>query len=108
MDCGVDDLPEDDAAVVAGVAIVAAPGEALIIEREVLGDREDGVGQPLDQRRAVVLAHVSGLDPVEAFVEVDVEGAVMMWDDPHGDVGVVQPYGHAQGGVDLLAGEGAV
>lgn len=100
--------PEEDAAVVAGTPVVTAPSEALVVHGEVLSNGEDRVGQPLHQRLTVPLPHVGGLDPGEAFVEVDVEAAIVLRDDLHGDVGVIEADGDAQVGIDFMGGKGAV
>lgn len=49
-----------------------APREALLAQAEVLGDRQDRVGEAALQRAFVRVAHVVRLVPVEALVEVNV------------------------------------
>ena len=101
--------PEEDGGVVAGLAVGAAPAEALGVDGQVLGHRQDGVGQALDEGGEVLLLQLGGAVPGEALVEVDVHGGVVV--DGHGlegDVGVRQADVDAHLAHDLLVGEGAV
>ncbi len=70
-------LPEHDVSVVAGLAIHASPAETLGVQREVLGHREDRIGQALLQSSVVLPLHLLRVRPVEAFVEVDLPAPVV-------------------------------
>ena len=98
--------PEEDGSVVAGLAVRPAPTESLRIDGHVLDDGEDGEGQALDQRLAVLLLQLHGPLPGEALVEVDVHRVVVV--DGHGvesDVGMAQADVDAHAAHDLLGGE---
>lgn len=101
-------LPQEYAAIVAGGAVVTAPSEAFVVYGEVFCHRQDGVGEALDQRLTVPVAHVGWLHPGESLIEVDVEASVVLGDNTHGDIGVVKANGYPQSGIDFMRREGSV
>jgi hypothetical protein len=102
-------LPEEDAAVVTGLTVVATPAEAFGVDRHVLGDGEDGEGQAFLQSSLESVLEVGGAAKVQPLVEVDVDGVVVKVG--HGGqrhVDVIQPDVDADDGINLLVGEGLV
>lgn len=103
---GEGSLPEPDARVVAGSAVLAAPGEAFLAEAEVLGNGEDRIGKASLECVLVGVAHVVGLVPVEALVEVDVRcRGVAVGQTGERDVYVHEADVHANASRQLLPRE---
>jgi len=70
--------PEKDGAVVPCRSVLAAPGKTFLPQAEILGHRKDGEGQSSNQCLPVALSHLSGAQPREPLIEIDVIRPVLM------------------------------
>lgn len=64
-------LPESDAAKIAGRPVRPSPAESFFVEAEVLGDRQDRVGQSLVQRLFEGIHHIVRAFPIETLVVIN-------------------------------------
>lgn len=72
-------LPQHDRGVVASLAVLSTPREALLVEAKVLGEGDDGKGGATVQRVLEAVRHLVGLAPVEPLIVLHVTDIRALW-----------------------------